>query len=215
MEILQHEPDYPTLAELVQRAHDAYREQRAPLKPLIAVQADLRALFYSRIEALLEEAGVRYDLIRATLGGGWDDSVYGFVQRARLLQAHAGADEFVALTQTATRPANILAAAEKKDIKAVGGLEHVDAALFEHPTEHALYEAVVRLTPRFEGLYYKHDYAAIYAELHALSPAVNALFDGVLVMTDDAARRQNRLNLLACANRLYLALADFTQVVVE
>jgi glycyl-tRNA synthetase beta chain len=215
VEILQHEPDYPTLAELVQRAHDAYREQRAPLKPLIAVQADLRTLFYSRIEALLEEAGVRYDLIRATLGGGWDDSVYGFVQRARLLQAHAGADEFVALVQTATRPANILAAAEKKNIKAVGGLEHVDAALFEHPTEHALYEAVARLTPRFEGLYYKHDYAAIYAELHALSPAVNALFDGVMVMTEDAARRQNRLNLLACANRLYLALADFTQVVVE
>jgi glycyl-tRNA synthetase beta chain len=215
VEILQHEPDYPTLAELVQRAHDAYREQRAPLKPLIAVQADLRALFYSRIEALLEEAGVRYDLIRATLGGGWDDSVYGFVQRARLLQAHAGADEFVALTQTATRPANILAAAEKKGIKAVGGLEHVDATLFEHPTEHALYEAIERLTPRFEGLYYKHDYAAIYAELHALSPAVNALFDGVMVMTEDAARRQNRLNLLACANRLYLALADFTQVVVE
>ncbi|MFN7019383.1 MAG: glycine--tRNA ligase subunit beta, partial [Fimbriimonadales bacterium] len=26
VEILQHEPDYPTLAELVQRAHDAYRE---------------------------------------------------------------------------------------------------------------------------------------------------------------------------------------------
>jgi len=215
VEILQHEPDYPTLAELVQRAHDAYREQRAPLKPLIAVQADLRTLFYSRIEALLEEAGVRYDLIRATLGGGWDDSVYGFVQRARLLQAYAGAGEFVALTQTATRPANILAAAEKKGIKAVGGLEHVDATLFEHPTEHALYEAVARLTPPFEGLYYRHDYAAIYAELHALSPAVNALFDGVMVMTDDAARRQNRLNLLACANRLYLALADFTQVVVE
>jgi glycyl-tRNA synthetase beta chain len=158
---------------------------------------------------------VRYDLIRATLGGGWDDSVYGFVQRARLLQAYAGAGEFVALTQTATRPANILAAAEKKDIKAVGGLEHVDATLFEHPTEHALYEAIERLTPPFEGLYYRHDYAAIYAELHALSPAVNALFDGVMVMTDDAARRQNRLNLLACANRLYLALADFTQVVVE
>jgi len=215
VEILQHEPDYPTLAELVQRAHDAYREQRAPLKPLIAVQADLRTLFYSRIEALLDEVGVRYDLVRATLGGGWDDSVYGFVQRARLLQAHADTDEFVALVQTATRPANILAAAEKKAIKAVGGLEHVDAALFEHATEYALHEAVTRLTPRFEGLYYRHDYAAVYQELRALAPVVNTLFDEVMVMTDDPARRQNRLNLLACANRLYLALADFTQVVGE
>ncbi|BCW95270.1 MAG: glycine--tRNA ligase subunit beta [Fimbriimonadales bacterium] len=215
VEILQYEPDYPTLAELAQRAHDAYREQRASLKPLIAVQADLRTLFYSRIEALLEEAGVRYDLIRATLGGGWDDSVYGFVQRAHLLQAHAESPDFIPLTQTATRPANILAAAEKKGIKAIGGLEHVDATLFEHPSENALHEALARLTPRFEGLYYKHDYATIYTELLALAPAVNALFDGVMVMTDDAARRQNRLNLLACANRLYLALADFTQIVVE
>jgi glycyl-tRNA synthetase beta chain len=215
VEILQHEPDYPTLAELVQRAHDVYREQRAPLKPLIAVQADLRTLFYSRIEALLEEQGVRYDLVRATLGAGWDDSVYGFMQRARLLQQHADTPEFLPLVQTATRPANILAAAEKKHLKAVASLDHVDATLFEHETERALYEALTQMTPRFEGLYYKHDYEAIYQELLALSPAVNALFDGVMVMTDDAPRRQNRLNLLACAHRLYLALADFTQVVQE
>ncbi|MCS6923882.1 MAG: glycine--tRNA ligase subunit beta, partial [Fimbriimonadales bacterium] len=215
VEILQHEPDYPTLAELVQRAHDEYREQRAPLKPLIAVQADLRTLFYSRIEALLEEQGVRYDLIRATLGGGWDDSVYGFVRRAHLLQQQAASPEFLPLVQTATRPANILAAAEKKGIKAVASLEQVDGTLFEHETESALYEALSRATPRFEALYYKHDYDAIYQELHALAPAVNALFDGVMVMTDDAPRRQNRLNLLACANRLFLALADFTQVVQE
>ncbi|MCS7300627.1 MAG: glycine--tRNA ligase subunit beta [Fimbriimonadales bacterium] len=215
VEILQHEPDYPTLAELVQRAHDEYREQRAPLKPLIAVQADLRTLFYSRIEALLEEQGIRYDLIRATLSAGWDDSVYGFIQRARLLQQHAETPEFLPLVQTATRPANILAAAEKKNIKAIASLEQVDATLFEHDTEHALLEALSRATPRFEALYYQHAYEAIYQELLALAPPVNALFDGVMVMTDDAARRQNRLNLLACANRLYLAIADFTQIVQE
>ncbi|MCX7993595.1 MAG: glycine--tRNA ligase subunit beta [Fimbriimonadales bacterium] len=215
VEILQHEPDYPTLAELVQRAHDAYREQRAPLRPLIAVQADLRTLFYSRIEALLEEQGVRYDLIRATLGAGWDDSVYGFMQRAHLLQRHAETPDFLPLVQTATRPANILAAAEKKDIKAIASLEQVDATLFEHETENTLFDALIHATPRLEGLYYQHDYEAIYQELLALSPAVNALFDAVMVMTDDVARRQNRLNLLACANRLYLALADFTQVVQE
>ncbi|MDM7460549.1 MAG: glycine--tRNA ligase subunit beta [bacterium] len=215
VEILSQEPDYPTLAELVQRAHDEYREQRAPLKPLVAVQADLRALFYSRIEALLEEQGVRYDLVRATLGGGWDDSVYGFMQRAHLLQRHAPTPDFLPLVQTATRPANILAAAEKKAIKAVASLEQVDATLFEHDSEHALMEALAQATPRFEALYYRHDYDAIYQELLSLAAPVNALFDGVLVMTDDAPRRQNRLNLLACANRLFLALADFTQVVQE
>lgn len=215
VEILQDEPDYPTLAELVQRAHDEYREQRAPLKPLIAVQADLRTLFYSRIEALLEEMGVRYDLIRATLSAGWDDSVYGFVQRGRLLQQQADTPDFLPLTRTATRPANILAAAEKQGIKALASLEHVDPTLFEHPSEQALYEAIARATPRLESLYYQHQYEAIYRELLGLSEPVNELFDGVMVMTDDVARRQNRLNLLAAANRLYLALADFTQIVQE
>ncbi|MDW8051184.1 MAG: glycine--tRNA ligase subunit beta [Armatimonadota bacterium] len=215
VEILQDEPDYPTLAELVQHAYDRYREQHAPLKPLMAVQADLRTLFYSRIEALLEERGVRYDLVRAALGAGWDDSVYGFVQRGLLLQRHANSPEFLPLVRTATRPANILAAAEKQGIKAVATLEQVDPLLFEHPSEQALYTAVQNANPRFEALCYKHEYEAIYRELHALIEPINALFDGVMVMTDDVARRQNRLNLLACANRLFLALADFTQVVQE
>ncbi len=215
VEILQHEPDYPTLAELVQRAHDEYREQHAPLKPLIAVQADLRTLFYSRVEALLEEQGVRYDLVRAALGGGWDDSVYGFIQRAHLLQRHASSPDFLPLVQTATRPANILAPAEKKNIKVIASLEQVDATLFEDDTEQNLMEALAKATPRFEALYYQHDYETIYQELLQLAAPVNALFDGVMVMTDDAPRRQNRLNLLACANRLFLAIADFTQIVQE
>lgn len=215
VEILADEPDYPTLAELVQHAHDQYREQRAPLKPLVVVQPELRTLFYARIEALLEEKGVRYDLIRAALGGGWDDSVYGFVQRALLLQKRAQTPEFAARATTAIRPANILQAAEKQGLKPVADLSQIDPALFQHESEHALYAAVMRLTPQFEVLYTAHQYETMDAMLAELDEAVNPLFDHVMVMTDDAALRANRLNLLACANRLYLALADWRQVVLS
>jgi glycyl-tRNA synthetase beta chain len=213
VEILAEEPDYPTLAELVQVAHDEYRAAGITLKPLMAVQADLRTLFYSRIEALLEEQGIRYDLIRAVLGGGWDDSVYGFVQRARLLQQHASEPTFHALTQTATRPANIIAAARKKNITAIASLNEVDPTLFEHEVESRLYTVLQSLTPQCEALSYQHAYDQIYALLQQLEEPVNRLFDHVMVMTDDETLRRNRLNLLACAHRLYLALADFTQVV--
>jgi glycyl-tRNA synthetase beta chain len=213
VEILAEEPDYPTLAELVQVAHDEYRAAGITLKPLMAVQADLRTLFYSRIEALLEEQGIRYDLIRAVLGGGWDDSVYGFVQRARLLQQHASEPAFHALTQTATRPANIIAAARKKNITAIASLNEVDPTLFEHEVESRLYTVLQSLTPQCEALSYQHAYDQIYALLQQLEEPVNRLFDHVMVMTDDETLRRNRLNLLACAHRLYLALADFTQVV--
>ncbi len=213
VEILAEEPDYPTLSELVQVAHDEYRADNVSLKPLPAVQAELRGLFYGRIEALLKEQGIRYDLIRAVLGSGWDDSVYGFIQRAHLLQAHQAEPAFHTLTQTAIRPANILAAAHKKNIHAIASLSEVDPTLFEHEVESRLYHALQLLTPQFEALYYKHDYERIYALLQELDEPVNRLFDHVLVMTEDEAKRRNRLNLLACANRLYLALADFTQVV--
>ncbi|MEN3001084.1 MAG: glycine--tRNA ligase subunit beta [Armatimonadota bacterium] len=213
VEILAEEPDYPTLSELVQVAHDEYRADGVSLKPLAALQPDLRTLFYSRIEALLEEQGIRYDLIRAVLGGGWDDSVYGFVQRARWLHAQQATPAFQTLTQTATRPANILAAARKKNIHAVASLNEIDPTLFEHEVESRLYHALQLLTPQIEALYYKHDYEAIYSRLQELDEPVNRLFDHVLVMTEEEALRRNRLNLLACANRLYLALADFTQVV--
>ncbi len=215
IEILAEEPDYPTLAELVQAGHDEYREQKVMLKPLPALQTDLRGLFYARLEAYLEERGVRYDLIRATLGAGWDDSVHGFVQRALLLQSLAETPDFKQVTLTATRPANILSAAEKKGIRAVANLQEVDSTLFEHEAEHELYSALQSATARMEALYYKHAYPALYEELKAIDAPVNRLFDSVMVMTEDERLRQNRLNLLACANRLYLSLADFTQVVQE
>ncbi len=215
VEILAEEPDYPTLAELAQQAHDAYREQKAPLKPLVAIQPDLRGLFFSRIEAYLEEKGVRYDLIRAVLGAGWDDSVYGFVQRAYLLQRQSHEPDFTPRTFTATRPANILSAAEKKGIQSIASPEAVDPTLFEHEVEHALYATVQKLTPQFEALYTAHQYERLYQLLAELDEPVNRLFDHVMVMTDNARVRQNRLNLLACANRLYLALADWTQIVQE
>ncbi len=113
----------------------------------MAVQPELRTLFYARIEALLEEKGVRYDLIRAALGGGWDDPVYGFVQRALLLQKRAQTPEFAARATTAIRPANILQAAEKQGLKPVADLSQIDPALFQHESEHALYAAVMRTHP--------------------------------------------------------------------
>ncbi len=215
IEILAEEPDYPTLAELVQAGHDEYREQKVMLKPLPALQTDLRSLFYARLEAYLEERGVRYDLIRATLGSGWDDSVYGFVQRALLLQSLSDTPDFKAITLTATRPANILSAAEKKQIRAVASMNEVDPTLFEHEAEHQLYNALQNATAQMEVLYYRHDYQAIYEALRVIDEPVNRLFDSVMVMVDEERLRQNRLNLLACANRLYLALADFTQIVQE
>lgn len=215
IEILATEPDYPTLAELVRSAYDEYRESGVGLKPLAQVQSDLRGLFYSRLESYLEAQGVRYDLVRAVLHSGWDDSAYAFVQRAFTLQNHVQESEFERLTTTATRPANILSAAEKKDIRVEGSLQAVDPDLLESESEQLLYHVLQSLNQQVEANYSLHRFDALYQSLQALEVPVNRLFDEVMVMCEDENLRRNRLTLLACANRLYMALADFTQIVQE
>ncbi|MCW5933590.1 MAG: glycine--tRNA ligase subunit beta [Fimbriimonadia bacterium] len=213
IEILAQEQYYPTLSELVQAAHDAYRESGVALKPLMQAQSDLRGLFMTRLESYLEEQGIRYDMIRATLGAGWDDSAHAILKRAQTLQAHASDESWTELVTTATRPANILSSAEKKNIRAVSSLGAINPDLMEADAERDLYRLLHELTPKVEAEYNLHRFDALYETLRALQPAVNRLFDDVMVMADDEAIRKNRLNLLACANRLFMALADFTQVV--
>jgi glycyl-tRNA synthetase beta chain len=214
IEILANEPDYPTLTELVRAAHDEYRESGVALRSLTQVQGDLRGLFYSRIEAYLEgQQGIRYDLARAVLHSGWDDSVYAVVQRAATLQNHRHEPEFQQLTTTATRPANILSAAQKKNIRVEGSLLAVEVDLLESEAERQLYSILQSLSQQVEANYHLHHFEQLYQTLQELEAPVNRLFDDVMVMCEDEKLRRNRLTLLACANRLYLALADFTLMV--
>ena len=52
------------------------------------------------------------------------------------------------------------------------------------------------------------DFAAALSALAAVKPQVDAFFDGVMVMADDAAVKQNRLNLLNVLSNLLNAVAD-------
>ena len=54
----------------------------------------------------------------------------------------------------------------------------------------------------------QRDFQAALTALAAIKPQVDAFFDGVMVMADDAAVKQNRLNLLNLLVGLMNAVAD-------
>ena len=56
----------------------------------------------------------------------------------------------------------------------------------------------------------KHDFQAALTALAAVKPQVDAFFDNVMVMADDAAVKQNRLNLLNELSQLMNAVADIS-----
>jgi glycyl-tRNA synthetase beta chain len=179
---------------------------RAPLSALLPaggalpapVADELRAFVLARARATLQE---RYptDLVEAVLSAGDDDLVAADARCAalhRALQGEAGA----ALRTTFKRVLNIV-----KDHSA----EAVDAAALDAPAEQALLAALDDAAPAVRAALDALDVDGAIARLVALRPAVDRLFDEVMVMADDPAVRANRLGLLARTAAALRGLADF------
>ncbi|BBH11657.1 glycine--tRNA ligase subunit beta [Chromobacterium haemolyticum] len=110
--------------------------------------------------------------------------------------------------------ASALAAANKrvKNIlkKAEGEVGAVNPALLSEAAERALFAAVEQLAPQVDGQFAARDFAAALTQLASLRAPVDAFFDGVMVMADDAAVRNNRIALLARLAGLFNRVADIS-----
>jgi len=67
---------------------------------------------------------------------------------------------------------------------------------------------VQELQPKVQAALDAQNFSAALSALAAVKPQVDAFFDGVMVMADDAAVKQNRLNLLNVLSNLLNAVAD-------
>ncbi|WP_325314020.1 glycine--tRNA ligase subunit beta [Kingella oralis] len=94
--------------------------------------------------------------------------------------------------------------------KADAELGAVNENLLQEDAEHALFAATQALRPTVQAALAKHDFQAALTALSAVKPQVDAFFDNVMVMADDAAVKQNRLNLLNELSQLMNAVADIS-----
>ena len=92
--------------------------------------------------------------------------------------------------------------------KADAELGAVNEALLQQDEERALYAAAQAMQPKIEAALAHQDFQTALSELAAVKPQVDAFFDGVMVMADDAAVKQNRLNLLNQLSQQMNAVAD-------
>ncbi|MGS5781185.1 DALR anticodon-binding domain-containing protein, partial [Acinetobacter baumannii] len=83
----------------------------------------------------------------------------------------------------------------------------IEANLVED-AEKALFAELQAVTPVVEPLLAAKDYTAALSKLAALRAPIDAFFDGVMVMADDADLKANRLRLLAQLRNLFTAVAD-------
>src|SRR5690606_2809897 len=84
----------------------------------------------------------------------------------------------------------------------------IDRTLLKEPAESALAEALLAAEGDTGAELAQHDYVSVLKRLALLRAPVDAFFDSVMVMADDADLRRNRLALLKRLSDRFLAVAD-------
>ena len=154
-----------------------------------ALAAELEDFVLDRLRGYYADAGVpaaQFEAVAAVKPA----SLVDFDARAKAIAAFARLPEADALAAANKRIRNILRKVEEPIAEAI------DAAALVEPAERALAEALAPALADTDALLARGDYVGTLQRLAALRGPVDAFFDGVMVMADDAAVRRNRLALL-------------------
>jgi glycyl-tRNA synthetase beta chain len=142
----------------------------------------------------------------ASLGSAGLLSLRDFDRRLRAIAEFAQLPEAPALAAANKRIRNIL----RKFDGAIPA--EVDPALLAEPAEQALHAAVQSAVADSEPLLAERDYLGVLRRLATLRGSVDGFFDGVMVMADDPAVRDNRLALLKRLADRFAAVAAVEQL---
>ncbi|MED4779335.1 glycine--tRNA ligase subunit beta [Brevibacillus choshinensis] len=189
-----------SLEQLWDATLETYTAQGVNKRTVEEVKKDLVDFFALRLKNVLQENGVRYDVVDAVLSSEMS-YVPEMMAKAKALMTAVGDEEFKLIVEQFTRVNNLAQKAEA---------DAVDEALFVEEVERSLYQAYLSVQQEVDSL---DDQAKTLATLATLREPIQSFFDQVMVMAEDQAVRANRLGLLLRLSRLIFAYADFSKVV--
>ena len=167
---------------------------------------DVAAFFVERLKVLLRDGGHRHDLVDAVFALG-DDDLVRILARVDALSVFLATDDGANLLAGYKRASNILKAEEKKGALPEGAAE---IGLPGQPEEEVvLAMAVSAVATEVDAALDAEEFAAAMTALSRLRGPVDAFFEAVLVNTDVAAERDNRLRLLGQVRAVMGRVADF------
>ncbi len=171
-----------------------------------AVANELYDFVLERLRGYYAEQGVAADQFEA-VAVVRPQSLVDFDRRLRAIVEFAQRPEAASLAAANKRIGNILKQAREKQIAPAS---KADPALYDTGAEASLGARVDALRDAQQALLHQHRYVEAMRELASLREPVDAFFDGVMVMVEDPAKRDNRLALLATLRQQFLAIADIS-----
>ena len=189
----------------------------------VELQQELEDFFTQRVRTLLhDDDAIDYDLINAVVSEEDVDyrarvlsQLLDARDRARFLQTIRANGTLASVYETVNR-ASKLATKGDLDTTTLDPAGIIDIGLFQSPAETAFHKSLQQLVPQTQTAQAERNYQTLLDGLKQAAPVVAEFFDGpnsVLVMDDDAAIRNNRLNLLGLLRNHARVLADFGAIV--
>jgi glycyl-tRNA synthetase beta chain len=176
--------------------------------PAQDVAAEVNAFLADRLKVLLRDQGARHDLVDAVFALG-DDDVVRITRRVEALGRFLASDDGANLLAGHKRASNILNAEAKKGPLPAGPAQAQAGAPAE---ETALVAALDQAEPKVRAAVDEEDFAEAMHALANLRGPLDAFFDKVLVNSQVAAERANRLRLLLAVRDAMDTVADFSLV---
>ncbi|GLS00741.1 glycine--tRNA ligase beta subunit [Brevundimonas denitrificans] len=175
----------------------------------LSIETEVVAFFADRLKVLLRDQGKRHDLVDAVFALG-DDDLVRIVRRVEALDGFLATDDGANLLAGYKRASNILRAEEKKGAVPTG---MVRTGLPGQPEqETALAFAAAAAATAVDAALETEDFAAAMTALARLRAPVDAFFDKVMVNSEVAEERDNRLKLLGQVRAVMGRVADFGMI---
>jgi glycyl-tRNA synthetase beta chain len=161
--------------------------------------------FKERLNALLLERSIRYDVAKAVLAINTINPFDAY-NRAQALTQFRLKSEFEPLVIGQKRVNNILKGIRESFV--------TKQELLKEEAEQTLYNQAKSIEVQLDETVIRGEYAKGLELLLSLRPAIDSFFDKVLVMTEDGTLKNNRLGLLQFIKSLFRKIADLSEIVI-
>ena len=178
-----------------------------------AIKLSVMTFIYDRFSANLRDQGYSAQEVDAVLSLR-PQLLVEVPKRLAAVRAFSALPEAAALAAANKRVGNILKKVEGNFSlrQAQGERFEIDTGLLQEPAEQALHQILSQIAPKAEAAFVAGDYTASLQALAALKEPVDTFFDKVMVNTEDAALRANRLTLLLRLQQAMNRVADISKL---
>jgi glycyl-tRNA synthetase beta chain len=196
------EKKYPvSLKGLIEESEKLLKEKME--RPVEKVKEEVLDFFRVRYQNFLLDKGYPFDVTEAVISNSFGE-LLDIQHRIDALRTAREWKDFGSIVIGFKRAMNIL--------KGLTSTMEINPSLFSEPVEKNLYQSFLKARENISRFLSQKDYETALLEMTQMKKPIDEFFDGVMVMVEDEAIRNNRLALLDEIGRLFLRIADFSKL---